>query len=310
MTGSASRRHVAAAAERWQRNGWVLVEGLLPADRCAAALAELRSAEPALPAAAGPIRRADRHDGAARFRSRQFDGTTLFPYPGAPQLNRLFVDASLLAFARAALGTEDLRLYQSRVWSKYGDHTNYEQPHHRDTNHSLLPIRNGPGYGHLELFVYLHDVDEHSGAPRVVGHGADGIGGAGTGRIVEPDDGPELYADEVSAAGSAGSVLAYRSDVWHRGIDLPPGAERHILVVGFRPAAVEWIGFDEHAPLVNSPDWITFAEASTPDELALFGIPRPGHDFYTSDVIDAMARHYPGLDLGPWKSALGRDRTA
>lgn len=299
---------VADAAATWQRDGWVLIDALVSPERCATALAEIRAGDLAAPVAAGPIRRPDRHgDGEVRFRARQFDGTTLFPFPNAPVLNRLFVDPALVAFAGAALATDDLRLYQSRVWSKSGDHTNYEQPHHRDTNHSLLPTRNGPGFGHLELFVYLHDVAADHGAPRVATQGADGLGGAGTGRIVEPGEHPELYAGEVSAAGSAGSVLAYRSDVWHRGTDLPAGVERHILVVGFRPAAVEWIGFDEHAPLVNSPDWIAFAEASTPDELALFGIPRPGHPFWTDEVLEATSRQYPGLDLSPWRSALGKE---
>lgn len=295
---------IADAAATWRHDGWVLVDGLLSPGRCAAALAEIRSGDLAAPVAVGPTRRPDLHGDKMRFRARQFDGTTLFPFPSAPVLNRLFVDPALVAFAAAALDTDDLRMYQSRVWSKSGDHTDYEQPHHRDTNHSLVPIRNGPGFGHVELFVYLHDVAADHGAPRVASSGADGLGGAGTGRIVEREERPDLYAGEIAAAGSAGSVFAYRSDVWHRGTDLPAGIERHVLVVGFRPAAVEWIGFDEHAPLVNSPDWIAFAEESTPDDLALFGIPRPGHPFWTPEVLEAMGRQYPGLDLTPWTSAL------
>ena len=42
----------------------------------------------------------------------------------------------------------------------------------------------------------------------------------------------------------------------------------------------------------------------TPDELALFGIPRPGHDFWTAATVDAMEEKYPGLDVAPWRDAL------
>ncbi|MEM7091490.1 MAG: phytanoyl-CoA dioxygenase family protein [Actinomycetota bacterium] len=295
---------IAQAAEAWKRDGFVVIDGLLPAELCTQALDELRATDIIERAKPGPVRRADQHDDEVRFRGRQFDGTTLFPFPGAPTLNRLFVHPDLVAFCAAALEDDDLRLYQSRVWSKFGDHTNYAQPHHRDVNHSLIPTRNGPGYGHIELFVYLHDVGVDTGAPRVAPGFATGLGGVGTQRISTVDEAPELYADEVSAAGRVGSVFAYRSDVWHRGTDIPEGHERHVLVAAYRPAAVDWVGFDAHQPLVSLPDWITFVEASSPADLALFGIPRPGHEFYTAEVVEGMSRHYPGLDVSPWTDAL------
>ena len=77
-----------------------------------------------------------------------------------------------------------------------------------------------------------------------------------------------------------------------------------MLVVAYRPGQADWIGFDAHPPLVNSPDFQAFVEASTPDELALLGIPRPGHRYWTPDLIDGMADIYPGLDLEPWRGAL------
>lgn len=306
---------IAAAADEWARDGWVVVDGLVPAHEVAGALAEITERAEPLPPEVGPTRRADADtDTDVRFRKAQFDGTTLFPYPDAPKLNRLFVHPAMVDFAAQALGTRDLRIYQSRVWSKSGGHTDYEQPLHIDGNHSLLPIRQGPGWGHVLCFLYLHDVDDQRGAPRAVPASAagsnglgigDGLGGSGTNEgPVSRIDAPELYSAEASAVGSAGSLFAYRSDVWHRGVDLPVGSERHVLVVGFRPARVEWIGFDAHEPLVNRPDFVTFAEQCTPDELALFGVPRPGHEFWTVDVLDAMARIYPGLDLTPWYAAL------
>lgn len=300
------------AAEQWKKEGWVLVDGLVPAEHVAAGLAEIKSPGELRQPIRGAVRRADLDEG-AKFREEQFDGTTLFPYPHARNLNRLFVHPQIVAFARAALETEDLRIYQSRVWSKYGDDANYEQSHHIDANHSLVPVREGPGWGHIECFLYLHDTDDSSGAPRVVprsvsgdnglGLGA-GLGGAGTGGITPKDKAAHFYEGEVSAQGSAGSLFAYRSDVFHRGVNIAQGKERHILTLGFRPGHVSWINFDSHAPLVTRPDFVSFAEKCTPEELALFDVPLPGHEFWTTEVLDAMARQYPGLDLSPWREAL------
>lgn len=292
-----------AAVEQWRRDGWVLIDGLVDAPTMETVAAEIEALD--VPESTGPTRRADQGD-RPRFRSAQFDGTHLFPLPGAPTLNRLVVNPGLVDFARRAIGRQDIRLYQSRLWSKHGDHTDYEQPLHRDLNHSLIPARNEPGWWHVECFLYLSDVDHGNGAPRLVPHSA--IADAGleppSGRApADPGEARDLYDLEVSAVGGRGSLLAYRSDVWHRGVDLSPGRERHVLVVAYRPAEAEWIGFDAHAPLVNSADFCAFVEASSPDELALFGIPRPGHHFWTPDSVEAMAEIYPNLDLAPWREA-------
>lgn len=306
---------IAAAAEQWQTHGWALIDGLIPTVQVTAALGELRNSTAA--EWVGPLRRPDERQkntsgtetetatdtDTARFRNEQFDGTTLFPIDGCPTLNRLFVSPELIRFARAALGSDDLRMYQSRVWVKRGGHTSYEQPMHRDGNHALIPIQNTPGFWHLECFVYLQDVDHTNGAPALV-PGATTRAELTDRKFRTREQAPELYEAEVVASAPAGSVLAYRSDIWHRGRDLHPGTDRHIMVIGFRPATAPWIGFDEHAPLVNHSDWIRFAEESTPDELALFGIPRPGHRYWTAELLEAMAVMYPQLDLAPWSEKL------
>ncbi len=301
-------QHLEAAVEQWRSEGWVLIDGLLPAAEVEAARAEIESRGRELDP---PTRRSTRPvdevlsrsgDGDPAFRDAQFSGTTLFPVPDAPRLNRLFVRPEPTRFARRALGTDDIRIYQSRVWSKYGDRVDYAQPLHRDLNHSLIPTRSEPGWWFLECFVYLHDVDDDNGAPKLVPRSA--VEGPDTARPVGPDDAPELYAAEVSAPGSTGSLLAYRSDVWHRGVHLPPGAERHIMVVAYKPAGLDWVGFDAHPPLVINRDFVHFAAQCTPDELSLFGMPRPGHPVWTPELVDGLARRYPGLDVELWRRAL------
>ena len=298
-----------AAAAAWQADGWVLVPELIPTADVGEALGELADHDlPASPATSPSRRRFETDDGpdagGPAFRRDQFSGTSLFPVPGAPRLNRLFVHPRLVRFAERVLQTEDIRIYQSRIWSKYAGRVDYEQPLHRDLNHSLVPTRSEPGWWHLECFVYLNDVAIDTGAPRLVPRS----------KIIEepvstrpqpPEAAEELYAAEVAAPGPAGSVLAYRSDVWHRGTDITrPGAERHVLVVAFKPAGLDWIGYDPHPPLSINADFIEFVAGSTPRDLALFGVPPPNHSYWTAATIEAMAAQYPGLDLDPWRAGL------
>lgn len=289
-----------AAVKQWRTEGWVLLDELVPRAVVAEAQVEIATLEPVVHA--GPLRRADQLDEPG-FRGAQFDGTTLFPLRNCPSLNRLFVHPAIVGFARAALGDDDLRIYQSRLWSKVGGHTNYEQSLHCDGNHSLVPIRSEPGFWFVEMFLYLSDVDETNGAPRLVPRSAS-ANESGTRGIRTRGEAPELYAGELTATGRAGSLLAYRSDVWHRGTNIAEGEERHVAVLGFRPATLDWVGFDAHPPLVASADFVRFVEASSPDELMLFGIPQPGHPYWNEATIAAMSEMYPGLNLSPWRREL------
>lgn len=295
-----------AAAAQWQNEGWALVERLVPQADIAPALSEAQTLDRDQPAAVGPTRRPDHHASASngpKFRAEQFSGTTLFPIPGAPKLNELFVHPTIIGFASQALQTDDLRIYQSRLWSKFGDGTDYEQPLHRDQNHSLVPTRSTPGWWFMECFLYLCDVDETNGAPHLVPRSRS-IDERDQRGPISRDDGADLYSSTVAASGPAGSLLVYRSDVWHRGMPLNAGAERHVAAMSFKPAHLHWVGFDEHAPLVNSRDFVDFVNGRTPEELALFGIPLPGHSYWTPETVEAMTLIYPELDLDPWRDAL------
>ena len=118
-----------------------------------------------------------------------------------------------------------------------------------------------------------------------------------------PNQDPELYAAERPAPGVRGSLLAYRPDVFHRGVEMTtPGATRFLLNLSFKRANQDWIGF--HAPhaRANSPHSVTFIEGSTPRELALLGFPEPGHPIWTDEMLALTAARYPGLDLTPWSA--------
>jgi hypothetical protein len=207
-------------------------------------------------------------------------------------------------FARRALGTADLRLYQAQATAKYTGDANYEQPMHTDRNHSWLPARPDPPWWHMETFLYLCDVDDGN-APTHLVSVRDSTRHSTTVPLIMPDNDPDIYAAERPARGRRGSLLAYRPDVFHRGVDLrEAGGARFLLNVSFKVAGQDWIGFHAGQSAANSPDWTLFVEGSTPEELALFGFPPPGHSIWDETFITSTAERYPKLDLTPWRAAL------
>jgi hypothetical protein len=310
------------AIATWRDNGWVLVPGLVPTDEIDAATPDLReqfpTAEQYHADPAGELERwlgrppPPRPDAwvwppdGPGFRPEQHRWLGQFPFPGSGTLNRLVVHPAIVDFMERALETTDLRIYQARVNAKYAGSTNYEQPMHTDRNHSFLPPLTEPPWQHVEAFLYLSDVGDGT-APTHLVSVRDSVGRSPTEPLIMPDRDAELYAAERAAAGVRGSLLAYRTDVFHRGVDLTdPAGARFLLNVSFKSAGHDWIGYDSIQSRANSLEWDAFAEASTWRELALFGFPPPGHAIWDVALLDATARRYPKLDLEPWRAALAR----
>src|SRR5262249_58514971 len=125
-----------------------------------------------------------------------------------------------------------------------------------------------PGCQQLELFLYLVDVPEALGPPHLVPHGraadlavkpnwyprTDGA---------DPEDGfvsttgrPDLYAAEQSAAGPAGTVVAFSPGTLHRGTGLTAhrGA-RYTMHLSYRPARADWAQRAGWADRSHDPAW-------------------------------------------------------
>jgi hypothetical protein len=303
----------------WERDGWVVLHGLLGADEIDAATADLWQVFPE-PAEyhADPQRVRDQWLGRAPERNDEFvwpdDGpgfrpeqhrwSHLFPFPGTGALNRLCVHASIVDFMERALQTRDIRCYQAQVTAKYAGDANYEQPMHTDRNHSWLPATPGPPWWHVESFLYLSDIQGGTAPTHLVRVG-DSAGRATTEPLYMPARDPGLYSVEHAAPGARGSLLVYRSDVFHRAIDITePHAARFLLNASYKVAGAEWIGYHAQQSRSTSPEWVSFVEGSSPRELELFGFPPPGHEIWSSSLLDATARRYPRLDLCPWRDAL------
>jgi hypothetical protein len=302
----------------WQRDGWVVAEELIDRDTIDAALADVWSFFP---------QPEKFHDDPARFTPPGRDTATLrrgypempehgpwfrpeqhrwghdFPFMASGALNRLYVHPALVDFAERALQTDDLRLYQAHVSARYTGDADYEQPMHTDRNHSYLPAIPGPPWMHVEMFVYLSDVEEDCAPTHAVALGDSQA--RSTNEIFYPEQDPDLFARERPAVAKRGSVLAYRNEVFHRGVNITrPRGSRFLMAVAFRNAAADWIGY--LAPQSNSthPGWTRFVEQSTPRELELFGFPPPGHEVWTAEVIAAAQVRYPKLDLDAWRARV------
>ncbi len=286
------------AVAHWDRHGFAVLPAYLDEEELDAGVKELGLLFPTaaeFAADADPARNAP-------YRDDEYGGLRTFPFQSA-ELSLLAVHPSLVALARTLLRTEDVRIYSAEAWAKYTGAARYEQAHHRDfENHTVTVPSDDPAHRNLELFVFLHEVDEELGPTHVVS-------AARTEdlpllpHVMTRAERPDLYDDEVSAAGPAGTVLAYRGETLHRASELTrPGGARYTLHCSFRPAADEWVGRQGWGDRSFDSSWEPFVNRASVEQLALFGFPPPGHPFWTPRTLAALEVRYPGLDTTPWRA--------
>lgn len=272
----------AQLTDRWRRDGWCLLEEVFAGNELEAAQEEVARLE---------------------FDPSWDAPKPTFPFEGAT-LNRLAVHDSLITLAEELLGTEQVRLYQGLASAKYsGGPPDYEQLLHVDYgNHTLVVPRDDPGYQHLALFLYLSDVTPETAATRMVSRRL-------TGDIpvertyLDLTEYAALYAVEVPVSGRAGSVLAYRPDVYHRGTALSAeGATRFMLHVAYKPVGAEWVGYHAWPIAAEGASWHHFVSQATVRQLTAVGFPEPGHPYWTEQTLDGVAARYPRLDMAPWRT--------
>jgi Phytanoyl-CoA dioxygenase (PhyH) len=271
--------------------GFSLLEGFLAPE-------ELVAAQQALPLHfPGPADYFADPASHARYAASQFAGVEEFPYRSW-DLNRLAFHPDLVDAAERYLGTTELHLYKVELWAKYAGAVNYDQPLHRDFgSHSLVVPRLDGRYQQITTFIYLSDVTEEDGPTRIVPY-------------EQGKDVPftPLYLNfgamaevEVPAAGPAGSLLVYRTDVLHRGSDFTgAGRSRFSLLVDFQARGTTWGG--KMAWPKDSPNrWAKLIPQCTVRERDLFGFPRPGDGYWNEQTLADVAARYPGMDMTPYR---------
>lgn len=291
--------------------GFVVLPQYLSADELADGVAALPALFPT---------RDEFHDNAdpernARFRD-EFTGISHLPI-GPVEVSLLAVHPRLIELAEQLLGTKDIRLYNAEAWAKYSGAASYEQELHRDyLNHSVIvPTPDSPPT-QVEMFVYLSDVTDDLGAPRYVPlehtRSLSPLPNWLPHEHVRVDDEhptwvsrelwPELYAHEVSGAGPAGTVVAYRIETFHRGTELTaPRGARYTIHSSFRRADADWIAHRSWIDSVGNGAWEAFVAAASPRQRELFGFPPPGHPYWTERTLADTAVRYPGFNAGPYR---------
>ena len=285
----------------WDEDGWCVVPSAIPPD-------DLRAAQRAI---AHLFPTAEEMDsGVVNERTEPWRSTFDAKWPEFPYrsrtLSRLPFHDVVLELATSFLGSDDLRLYMSVITAKYANQSSgYNQLFHADfPNHSLLVPQPDERYPQLELFIYLTDVSAANGATRFLSR-RETKGIPIERHTLSYAEYPEFYDEPGEASAPAGSIVAYQPDVFHRSVDVSgPGACRVMMHASYRLAAAEWGQYQAWAFHGFSPDWHNFVQASGPRELALLGVPQPGHPYWTEESITRVNARYPGLDMTPWRAAL------
>ncbi|MEO8115791.1 MAG: phytanoyl-CoA dioxygenase family protein [Phenylobacterium sp.] len=280
----------AKLAEVWDR-GFTVVEGFLDRETLTAAqdaLWEIYPTPEAYFADPGAY---------PKFAKSQFAGLRFFPYPSWA-LNRVTVYPDLIDAAERFCGTKEIDCYKIELWAKYSGAINYDQDHHRDyENHTIVVPRADGLMPQMTCFILLSDVTELDGPTKAVPLEHSRHIPIGRPRT-EPG---ELVEHEVAITGPAGSMLIYKTDVFHRGSDFgAPGRSRFVMPIDFKPRGWRWQGKLAWPDRALNPGWKEAMVKMTPRQRDLFGWPPAGDAYWNAQTLADVALRYPGIDLTPY----------
>lgn len=228
-----------------------------------------------------------------------------FPFNCSEKLNLIGLHPSLLAFSKEALQTNRVQAYQMSLWAKYSNYANYEQPFHCDyTNHTLAVPSDDLRLSAVNFMIYLSDVTDAHGAIHFVPLPESEQIVPDLCIIPDADAQLSLKERERSGSGGAGSVFAYRIDVYHRGTNLTaPRGRRFTLSASFKAAGNEAIGYSAWPSTVARP-WKVVFDHATPEQLACLGVPLPGDPFWTERTVAAAQARWPGWDMSAYRAGV------
>ncbi|HUC06431.1 MAG TPA: phytanoyl-CoA dioxygenase family protein [Acidimicrobiales bacterium] len=289
-----------ALKAQWDEHGFCVIERAIPADVIAGAQDAMSRVFPTAEEMESGA------DDEFNIRWKTWDAQwPEFPFHSS-RLNNLVLHPTVIDVAERLLEHRDLALYMGTMTAKYSfQSSGFNQLLHTDyPNHMIVVPRRDVGYQQVELFVYLTDVTLEDGATRMVSwQKTRGI--PVERHTLNYIDYADLYDDPGHTAAPAGSIVAYRPDVYHRSVDVDePGHRRVMLHVSFKPRQAEWGGYSAWAFKGLKPEWSKFVQQANLRQLTLLGVPEPGHPYWTEDTLAGFAARYPGLDVAPWREGL------
>ena len=293
--------------EAWRRDGGVAIPAFFTPEECAAVVADFETVFGRTEGADDP-KDFKKPGEIGRFNRHQVDLNDTVPFDCSPALNLIAVHPAMMSLARTLLGTTDVLLYQAEVWAKFTGDADYDQDFHCDYgNHTLTAPSDDARFNSLTTLCYFTDVTEAHGPAHFV---------------TRPDSaeiaGPEVSLDRQatlglqnalaakarSSAGPAGTIFPYTIDVWHRGTNLTaPKGRRFAVMASYHRADVPAI--NRYAwPYYGHRPWRVVFEHASVDQLAMFGVPRPGDRFWTDETLRRTQTRYPKWDSAPYRAAL------
>lgn len=239
------------------------------------------------------------------FHAAQFATFEAVPFDCSPALNLIGVHPALIAFAKAALHTDDVYLYQCQAWAKFTGDADYDQPFHCDfSNHTLTVPADDAALNSVPILCYFTDVDEAHGPMHYVTRTDSArIAGPEATFTAAAEVQTQLARHERSSAAPAGSIFPYGIDIYHRGTNLTaPRGVRYAVMSCFKRAGNDAIGY--HAwPFHHTKPWHRIFDHATPEQLRCFGVQPPGDPFWTESTLRRAQLRYPGWNLTPYRQA-------
>jgi hypothetical protein len=297
-----------AHLDTWRRDGVVLIPDFFTAEEVAAVTADFRKVFDRMGADAAMVKREEGELG--RFNPAQFTGVQSVPLDCSAALNLIGVHPALMDFAKRALETDNVYLYQCQAWGKFTGEADYDQPFHCDyLNHTLTAPSDDERQNSVTFIcIFSHVTEAHGPTHYVTRPDAARIAGPEGTLLGDPALQAALRQYERSAAAPAGSLFVYGIDIYHRGTNLTaPAGHRYVMTVCFknaRNAAINYVAWPFH---FRRP-WEHIFNHASPEQLACFGVQRPGDRFWTETTIARAQARYPGWDMAPYRQALMKSR--
>jgi hypothetical protein len=293
--------------EQWRLEGFTILERFFPEDEYLPVLADFEAlyAGAGQGPGVGTARQLGASDDARANRSLQFKNIHVLPYEGSSAINLISLHPELIAFAKALLGTNDVRLYQSHTWAKYTGEADYDQQFHCDYgNHTLTVPADDASGRTVDFILYLTDVTRELGALRYVTK-PDVVAALGR-PVIAPsaEQQQALHAKERIAEVPAGSLIAHGIDTVHRGANLTaPRGRRFSMTVGYKAAGNDQVAFHSWQDRANRQLWRHVFSRATSEQLACLGIPRPGDRFWTKRTLELTQARWPEWDMREYFAA-------
>ncbi len=240
---------------------------------------------------------------------QQFLNFENIPFDCSPSLNLIGVNPHIINFAKDALETKNVILYQSHAWAKYSGETDFEQSFHCDYgNHTLTVPSKDMTQNSITFLMYFSDVSEKHGPTHFVTREDSKKISRVSEKFLDGSSMTTLQKSlkpfEKTTAGPAGTIFAYGIDIFHRATNITKsGAYRYAVTSCFKKAGNDKIGFTAW-PYHQQKPWQIIFENASPEQLNCFGVPMPGDPFWDQNTLQLANLRYPGWDMSEYKKKV------